>query len=424
MLNIYLGELKSPLILRVQTIEAIVNDNGYIHNVDTRGTHRRTRYRLDSSPHGELRDPNLELVHYTQTAPERQIPVNNLPPSPAQVRLMQQRRYLEEAGTLERKEFMFTDQANWPKITMPGQKGPAMGGNPYGPRTPISAMPGIGRPPAPGQPFYPPGGNIRPGANPQHSKRTRQVGMPPMSRTMLPGAPMAPVTDTEGVDEEAPAIGDFLDLLSPREISNTRYTQHHEWMEEVLASPYSINQILPEDINFNLPGELHDLTKDLFVPSGSGEPRSIKQEDVSELEKRIANFQQKQKTEIERMKEEHVGKTEEMRRPMRWLEIEKRLADIPPDVTDAQNQIQKIVEEAEQLAGAKLSSRDEVVLVQKGGLLDRQEAAAIHLDNQVKDDGDQQQDEFGEFTNLDSAGEALDFYSTSYDDSGMTFGNT
>lgn len=264
---------------------------------------------------------------------------------------------------------------------------------------------------------------MRPGMNQQQSKRSRQMGMPAMSRPGMPGAHIPPGIDAEGIDEEAPAIGDFLDLLSPREISTTRYTQHHEWMEEVLASPYALNQILPEDLNFKLSGDLSDLTNGLFERSSLNEPGQILQHDIEELEQRTLEFKRKQVAEIEDMKATHTKKTEEMRKSTLWLDLERKLADVPPDADDAENQIQRIVEEAERAAAAKLRSRDEVVRIQKGGLLDHQEAAAIQLDNQVKDDSDQQHDEFGEFPNLDSAGEALDFYSTSYDDNGMTFGN-
>ena len=105
------------------------------------------------------------------------------------------------------------------------------------------------------------------------------------------------------------------------------------------------------------------------------------------------------------------------------MDLERRLAQAPTDDSDGGATVKQIVQEAEQTTGSRLTSREDIVQVQKGGLLDRQEAAALRNDAQAKDDT-QQQDEFGEFTNLDSAGEALDFYSDTFDDHGMTFENS
>ena len=320
---------------------------------------------------------------------------------------------------------MFSDRANWPKITLPGSKNPTMAHPGFGGRPPVPGMPGMTRPGGPAQTFLPPGAAARAGGMGQPpAKRPRPVGVPGMARPGLPGAAMSSSAEAEMIDEETPAIGDFLDLLSPREISATRYSQHHEWMEEVVATPYAINQILPDNPNFKLSGDLAELTKDLFDTSNPNEPLDIKQDQVEELERRVAAFQQKGHEEIDTMKARHYQKMEELKTEKLFVDLERRLANIPHDDPNAGDEVQRLVNEAEQVTGSKLMSREEVVQIRKGGLLDRQEAAAMQLDNQPKDESTQQQDEFGEFTNLDSAGEALDFYSGSYDDSGMTFGNT
>lgn len=67
-------------------------------------------------------------------------------------------------------------------------------------------------------------------------------------------------------EEEDTSRGDMLDHLSPREIATTRYIQHHEWMEEVLGSVYSISRIKPVDLGLGLRGELESVTKGLLEP--------------------------------------------------------------------------------------------------------------------------------------------------------------
>ena len=47
----------------------------------------------------------------------------------------------------------------------------------------------------------------------------------------------------------------------PREIAAQRYTQHHEWMEEVVGSAYPINRIKPVDLGLGLAGELEAITR-------------------------------------------------------------------------------------------------------------------------------------------------------------------
>lgn len=67
-------------------------------------------------------------------------------------------------------------------------------------------------------------------------------------------------------EEEDTSRGDILDHFSPREIAQTRYTQHHEWMEEVIGSAYPINRITPVDLGLGLAGELEKVTKGILDP--------------------------------------------------------------------------------------------------------------------------------------------------------------
>lgn len=65
-------------------------------------------------------------------------------------------------------------------------------------------------------------------------------------------------------EEEDTSRGDILDHFSPREIAQTRYTQHHEWMEEVIGSAYPISRIVPVDLGLGLSGELSKVTDGLL----------------------------------------------------------------------------------------------------------------------------------------------------------------
>jgi hypothetical protein len=65
-------------------------------------------------------------------------------------------------------------------------------------------------------------------------------------------------------DEEDTSRGDLFDHFTPREISHLRYKQNHEWMEEILSSPYSLNQIIPVNLRLGLRGELTSLTEGIF----------------------------------------------------------------------------------------------------------------------------------------------------------------
>lgn len=223
-------------------------------------------------------------------------------------------------------------------------------------------------------------------------------------------------------DESLNQAGDALDLLSPREISITRYTQHHEWMEEVLSSPYAVSRILPANLGFRLAGELSGLTKGLFEDSqASEEPKQISDEQAQELEKRVKEFQEKGREEIAKMKDEHEKRKEQLSKQQMFVQLEQRLARAAFDDSDGTGEsVEDIMREVEAATGSKLRAREEVVQVQKGGLLAPEEALATRNPNSNNgnnnNNAQSQPDEFSEYANLDSAGEALDFYSETYND--------
>jgi hypothetical protein len=82
----------------------------------------------------------------------------------------------------------------------------------------------------------------------QHATVGTSTETSPELQRMPPSAATGTVAVLDIDDEEDTSRGDFFDHTTPREISMSRYKQNHEWMEEILSSPYSINQIIPADL--------------------------------------------------------------------------------------------------------------------------------------------------------------------------------
>lgn len=314
---------------------------------------------------------------------------------------------------------MLHDSNNWPTISMPTSRQP-MVPNPYQTGT---GFPGGGFPQNPrgSQHNMNPSTAMRSGMGPSPAKRApRPPGPSHMPR-------LHPSQDEElAAEENAQAVGDFLDSLSPREISFTRYTQHHEWMEEIVSSPYAIRQITPVELGFGLAGELSGLTQDLFErksveeaikgsATNSDDFAEIAPDKLEELERRIAKFEQEGKDEITAMKAEHAQKMQKLSKQKLLLSLEKRLAQTSMEEIGGEA-VEEIVREAELVIGSKITQRDEIVRVEKGGLLNRGEEAMNANGDTMHAPGD----EFNEFTNLDSNGDGFDFLSGA-NDSSMTF---
>lgn len=83
-------------------------------------------------------------------------------------------------------------------------------------------------------------------------------------------------------EEEDTSRGDILDHLTPREIAQTRYMQHHEWMEEVIGSVYAINRITPVDLGLGLEGDLESVTRGLLDPAVHPVPKARINDPVKE----------------------------------------------------------------------------------------------------------------------------------------------
>ncbi|KAF2083675.1 DUF1750-domain-containing protein, partial [Saccharata proteae CBS 121410] len=396
-------ETAYTLEVRGYTLEILVHRCGYRPGFDQITSHTRSRYHIvNKNPNvqGPTPDPSLWIVHYSQAEPQARIPVQRVPILPEMQRMLGERRLLEAQGQLGRNEFMLPDRGKWPSITSfaPGtqvQPGHVQPGGMY-PGHPMQQAAPYNR-----QPQYFPqaqGGMI----GPSPAKRPRQIppsqmpgsiggGIPPT----VPGMPM----DTSIEDEENTAIGDLLDHLTPRDISTIRYTQHHEWMEELFSSPYAAGQIAPIDLGLGLMGELAPLTEGLLdAPSfaNAKKPESNPQkyeklspEKYQEFQNRVAKFMKDEEAELERMKAEHAKKLEELTRGKTYMQAERRLREavwgesqaarrsshasisIPIGAAEeTESKLSEVVEDVEKSLKVTIGPRKNVTCVDKGALIE------------------------------------------------------
>lgn len=378
--------------------------SGYHPPNETVATHCRKRYRLlppkVPNPNLPPPDPSLWIVHYSKAPPTDHIPANRIPIPPQVQNMLAQRRFLQSQGQLVRKDFMLHDRSNWPTITFPPQMGqqgfgqpPGAYPNPMMARQPQGAF--YPQQPAPGMP----------GAmGPTPAKVPR--GHRPSAAAMAAAA-----VDFSLEDEEVSA-GDMLDLLTPREISKMRYQQHHEWMEEIFASPYAISQIAPVDLGLGRKGELESLTAGFFdapvgpsVPSkdpkeppraGKMEPEKA-QEFADRVAKKVADIT----AEIEKLKKRHARRMEKVGRMSFLKEAELRLREAAADPADTGSEIWRlegrvvdvpveegaspvdrpqplpkykvddIIKEVETTLGKSIVPEPKISCIQKGGLLEK-----------------------------------------------------
>ncbi|EFQ96824.1 hypothetical protein MGYG_08747 [Nannizzia gypsea CBS 118893] len=306
-------------------------------------THSRRRFRITGlkTPNPNLPpcDPSLWIVFYSKAPSIDQLPASRIPVSPQTQNILGQRRYIQSQGQLARKEFMLHDRNNWPTINLPphGQQQQ----QPY-PQAYAAQM--LARQQVPHAPMqqqqvvgYPPG-----------------VVPPKVQRTQRAPASTAPATPDFSLDDEEVSTGDILDALTPRDISRMRYKNHHEWMEEVLASPYRMDQILPVDLGLGRKGELESLTKGYFYtpgalasqrkegdgpPPASGKMDPGKAEDfANSVAKRLAEMN----AEMENMRKKHARKLEKTKKLSALREAELNLRDAVIDPSDTGDEIWRV----------------------------------------------------------------------------------
>ena len=268
------------------TLEMYQQKIGYAPNEPV-ATHSRRRYRLMpkfTNPPGPQPDPSLWIIHYSQCDPADRVPANVIPIDMRIQNIIQTRAYLHQQGQIMQKEFMLHDRANWPQIAFP--RGHPRARQPlYGETVPPSRITQAMA--------YPPHQSA---AGPPAKRPRTQANIPPNAP---PGGVVAP-HDID--DEEDTSRGDLFDHFTPREISHLRYKQNHEWMEEILSSPYSLNQIIPVNLRLGLRGELASLTEGIFDAPLDPDKDVVKHSYVGRLDPEKAD-------EFRKRAGEHVAQT-------------------------------------------------------------------------------------------------------------------
>ncbi|KAL4922855.1 hypothetical protein BDW62DRAFT_3863 [Aspergillus aurantiobrunneus] len=411
---------------RGYVVEMWLHRSGYHPPNESLAIHCRRRYRLlptkVPNPSLPAPDPSLWIIHYSRSPPTDHIPANRIPVLPQIQGMLAQRRFLQSQGILARKDFMLHDRNNWPAIGLPPQMAVQQGyQQPPGPYP--SAM--VGR-----QPFYPqPGPGVQPPTGPVQAKA-------PRGHRASSTAINAATTDFALEDEDVSA-GDILDLLTPREVSKMRYQQHHEWMEEILASPFAISQITPVSLGLGRKGELESLTAGFFdAPVGpatgesadSGEAKQatkLEPERAEEFADRVAKKFADMTAEIENLKKRHARRMEKFNRTSLLKDAEARLRDSASDPADtgselwrlegrieiptdednvplapiehkAKYKVDEVVKEVENSWQKQVVPEPKVSCIEKGGLLEKiePEQKTTELDIDMDHAGGQLLDQF------------------------------
>lgn len=362
-------------------MEVLVHRSGYRPNIDALSCHARHRYHIiGKAPHvADDIDPNLWIIHYGPAEPQYRMPIQQIRLHPEQQRIISERAFIESKGPLQRKEFMLYDAAQWPTVNFGAQM-----------QHQIAQR---------GPPFY----QAPPGADDPRVKRPRVE--PPAAGVMgrQRGPSMAVQFDPSLEDEENAQLGDFLDHLTPREISTLRFKQHHEWFEEIFSSVYGTAQILPEDLGLGLAGDLDDLTRGILdTPGAQSEKAADKQplvkrdepvrsyqkldkEKMDDLDKRITEYIEKGQAEIRAVKAEHAKKLQDPKRnAYRVAERKLREAGRVPNPTGA---VSEVVRQVESELNISLVPKKDFTCVDKGGLEEEKKAAPpLHPTNGTNGD--------------------------------------
>ncbi|KAI5868316.1 DUF1750-domain-containing protein [Durotheca rogersii] len=266
-------------------------------------TRSRRRFRLIPpsvhNPNAPQVDPSLWIVHYGPLDNNERVPSQMLPRDPRMQSILETRAYLMRCGQIQRKEFILGDRVNWPQIAWPRDTS----------RPPMYPAPrGV-----PQTMAYPPHPSNVGSGPPSKRARTAQAAQ----GQVPPAIAAPPPPDSAYDDEEDTSRGDMFDHLTPREVSLARYRQNHEWMEEILSSPYRMAQIGFSDLGLGLKGELSGLTDGLFEAHGfnvatqsPSKPATARLDPVqaSEFRKRVNDRIQSTQADIEKMKADHAKK--------------------------------------------------------------------------------------------------------------------
>ncbi|KAK7988030.1 hypothetical protein PG989_008345 [Apiospora arundinis] len=308
-------------------------------------THSRRRFRLCPpnvhNPNAPQVDPSLWIVHYGPIDNNERIPVQMLPRDPRTDSTLQTRAYLQRCGQIQRKEFILGDRVNWPQIAWPREpaRQPVYAGNRGG------CACGTGGAPS----------SKRARIHPPQNQQPAAVGVLPPS---------------EGYDDdEDTSRGDLFDHLTPREISLVRYRQNHEWMEEILSSPYRMGQIGFTNLGFGMKGELSSLTEGIFEAQGVDAAENLPAKTAGHLDPKLAEEFRKRvderiastNDEIAKLKAEHEKKMARFKKNSLLTTAEKDLRFAVDDAGPGGITLETRPEEAEEGSGRWTSKQHKSV---------------------------------------------------------------
>ncbi|KAJ4303409.1 hypothetical protein N0V90_002302 [Kalmusia sp. IMI 367209] len=358
------AELSFEMNINGFQLQVLVHKSGFFYPHEPFATHARYRYRISNGPRHF--DDKLWLVHYSMAEPAMRIPAQQIPMSRESQQMLAARAQLQTAGQLVRKEFMLGDTANFPKVEF--------------------AQAGV-RP----QPAY--------GANPMQNRYMYGNQQPPAKRARpnqpapRPGIAGATVADAM-FDEEENATQDSFDFMTPRDISLSRYKQHHEWMEEIFSSPHSFPKIKPIDLGIGLMGELAPLTADILDAAAGDAPidkngdlnpdydkkiksyEKLQPEQLKDFENRVAAYEAKEQAEIDKMKAAHAKKMADLKHSRTYIKAERRLRDSPRTTKsdeDGPDPSEAVVQDLQKSLGVEFDTKKLVVCVDKGGFIEAQQ---------------------------------------------------
>ncbi len=229
--------------------------------------------------------------------------------------------------------------------------------------------------------------------------RTGAPGQMPPGAGHRRGASVTGETTLE--EEEDVSRGDLLDFMTPRDISRVRYEQHHEWMEEILESPYPTLSIIPSDLGLGRKGPLEELTKDFFdapvsavrEPNSGPPPRvgKLPPGQVDEFTKRATKKLADMQEELEKMRKRHARRMQKIQQSTMLGVAEKKLRTAP-NVTErrgssnskthgfeegSRDAVDEIVHSVETSTGMKVMSAKTVTTVSRGGLEERVKSTPV-----------------------------------------------
>lgn len=301
---------------------------------------------------------------------------------------------LQRHGQLVRKEFMLRDSASWPTINLPGNPNPGYPQQAMG--YPNDVMAHMNRNQQQVYIQQQQANAAQRGAGPPAAKRPRHGG--PVqghgSATAIP-APTVP-QDSAIEDEDGTVGGDYMDYLTPRDISLHRYLQHHEWIAEIMESPYDTNQIIPGELGLGRKGELESLTRDFFDAPTDGTPKETfpnppdapthKEHSVTPRVGRLEDGKAQEFTkhatekvaeinaEMEKLRRQHTRRMAKLNKGRALKEAEETVRAETLEIMNGDTSKvgaehdREIIEYAQNIAGKNIVPLHDVECVQKGGL--------------------------------------------------------